>query len=389
MSHHIWVRSLWAGRRVRMILLATVVWSFAAVPALAQDDLVAEAREALAQGNPAQAVELLSQALIHPDTRSDRYQSILIERGRAYAALGQADAALADLDEAVRRDNCKLEATVAMAEVALDIGHTPLALDLSGRAIRLAPDLGQGYRLRATVLEELGASDAAALDRTRANVLDDADRPPQAEQAWCLLAVREPGQALYVFNEIAAAGSNDAEALAVGNMLRVSTDLNESWNNLIALSNQAPESYASLWLALLAAPEDRDALLEERLHWDSLDIAAGLALVEGQIGRVADPFLSWRTIVGNRPQDGIMQELFALADQRPYDDEAAANLAATYLNMTEERGAFMPLRDFGVSLLLESEGHTELARELRKQTVFGRLPYGDGIVYLVAYIGYE
>jgi len=361
----------------------------AAAPCLAQDDLVAEAREALTQGDAQRAVDLFSQALIDPGTRGAAYQAILIERGKAYMALGDADAALADLDQAMRYDSCLPGATIDTAYVALEAGRHPLALDLAGRAIRLRPDLPQGYRARAAILRRIGQSEAAARDVLHAEALDAVESSVLAENAWCSLAMRKPGNALMQFDELIAAGQGDVEMLAIGHLLRSYEDVYDSWEALIALTDEAPESYASLWLALMAGPVDRDGLLEVRLQRDSLDLAAGLALVDDQIGRTGDPFARWRAIVDGRPIDGLTEEVFALADARPYNAQAAAELAATYNALATEQEAFMPARAFGASLVLESEGYTDFARELRKRTVFSRQAYSDGIIYLVAFFGYE
>jgi tetratricopeptide (TPR) repeat protein len=148
-----------------------------AVPALPSSDLaavsspqdVAAGRQALAEGNYAEAVDLLtraisnSQAAVLPSPNATEAQ-IYYERGVAYLKMGFPDTAAEDFTTAINLAPHDGRAFQQRARAYVELGDSYKALRDATEAIRLKPDNAAAYHIRGLVYSKRGQYQRAVAD---------------------------------------------------------------------------------------------------------------------------------------------------------------------------------------------------------------------------------
>jgi tetratricopeptide (TPR) repeat protein len=126
-------------------------------------DVILEANRAYDSGDYARAVEINSFALQMPLTKPQASVATM-NRGNAFAALGQYDRAMRDLDESVTLDPRNAGGYVNRALVLGKQGDGAAALKDYEEALRIDPKQWQAYYNRARAYLEEGAIDRALAD---------------------------------------------------------------------------------------------------------------------------------------------------------------------------------------------------------------------------------
>lgn len=204
--------------------------------------LLGDALVRFRQNDPAGALERVREA-----RRASPAAELTATAAQLQSALGRPSAALALAHEAVAQDERSPEAHLALANALLDLRRAEEASAPIARALALAPDSPEPYRLRARLHEARGDYEGAVADLRAAVTIDRHDDRVRAALGELLLESGEPQEALGHFNTLVDRDArHPAYLVGLGRAL---------------LDTGAPER-ALGWadLALTERPDDHEAL---------------------------------------------------------------------------------------------------------------------------------
>jgi Flp pilus assembly protein TadD len=185
----------------------------------------------------------LVRKLLSPVTAAD-----FAGRGEHHAGRGRHDRAMADFDEAIRRDPRHAAAYYHRGLVRHRWGeHEQAAADFS-KAIELDPKGAGAYLARGSALERLGRLDQAVADFDTALRLDPTSREARYRRGLVLHAKGEFDQALADFGEVLRLAPRDAAA-------------RKARGATLTAKGEYDKAIADLSQAIRLSPRDREAYL--------------------------------------------------------------------------------------------------------------------------------
>ncbi len=159
-----------------------------------------EAGQAIVRGDYKRSVALYTEVLAKPGLEAERRATVLNDRALAYWRLGLAEAALKDLNQAVKLYPEFAALYNNRGNILLALGLAKEAIKDFDRAILLAPRYAEAYNNRANAFSKLGRHQAALKDYNKALRLAPANAVPFHGRGRVQLALARPYAALRDFS---------------------------------------------------------------------------------------------------------------------------------------------------------------------------------------------
>jgi Flp pilus assembly protein TadD len=351
------VRARWSALALA-ILIGAAGPALRAAPATGLPELRAQARAALASGDPAAAVGLLRAARTLAPREPDPWNDL----GLAFAALGSADSAQACYERAIRLAPERSEAHLNLAVLLMRGGKTGRARSEFEEAVQAAPGRPDHYVNFAAALTDVGKPEAARPLLAQALELDPEFGPAHAEIGRVEARAGRPAQAVAHFARaeslgvasptfdanfglaLLQAGAPAAAEARLAAALAADSTRAATWNHLgVARLRQgrAADALESLSQARRLAPADEDirANLGQTLlrleRYDDLaallctpppvraDLLALRGLAARGRGRPEEALQYMREAARRAPRDAVIQNNYGIALAEAGDLEAA------------------------------------------------------------------
>lgn len=192
---------------------------------------------ALQNNDPARAIELIGKAI-----KADRgQQAAYSNRAAAYLALGDAKAALADLDRAVTLAPAQAEVHYNRAKALMALDRKDEALAALDRALALNPRYADAHVTRGTLVEEKGDWREALAGAERALAIDPRKFEALFNRAHALGAIGRVAEAIAGYTAALEIAPGHAQALNNrGNLHRYANDFDAALSDYAQAAAQEP-----------------------------------------------------------------------------------------------------------------------------------------------------
>ena len=182
--------------------------------------------------------------------------SSMYREGRPNRDSGDFEAAIANFNEALKRDRQNLEALTGRGLAYAGLGNSDRAIEDFDEVIRLDPDYADAYVGRGGVYREIGRIDLAEVDFAEAVSLDDSNAQSFFQMALGMSQVGDFGSAVKNFSEAIHIDPNFTDAYRLRGLAQLSMGFHQQaaddFGQTIRLNPDSPVPYYNLAQAYLA-----------------------------------------------------------------------------------------------------------------------------------------